>query len=182
MLHLARPSRDRCGRRASWPSSRRGARRHRIFMRLASIIFSAALLVGCSSPGTRPHMFSNEWRENPKKYGDSFDWNNGSPVEFLELLKQSGDTYSVLGFHHGWIRASDIEPLMRRLDAQTPCAFVVSTACSQLPRGRSTEGREAAFLLEGYRCHYYPPMLSSGDFAPDPAALRRWYRVWNTRK
>jgi len=150
-------------------------------MRLV-IIISAVLLVGCSCPTRHSHKVWNEWRDDPKKYGDTFDWSRRSPVQFLDVLKQSGDIYTVLGLHHDWIRDSDIEPLISRLDSQTPCAFVVSSASSKLPHGRSTEGREAAYLIEGYRRHYYPPQLSSGDFDPDIAELRQWFRVWSTRK
>lgn len=151
-------------------------------MRLAIIILSTVLLAGCSSRTGQTHKFWNEWRDDPKKYGDTFDWSSGSPVQFLEMLERSGDIYTVLGLHHDWIRDSDIESLMSHLDSQTPCAYVVSAASSKLPHGRSTVGREAAFLLEGYRLHYYPPQLSSADFEPDRDELRHWYRVWSTRK
>ena len=43
-----------------------------------------------------------------------------------------------------------------------------------MPR-RSTVGREAAFLIDGYRQRKYPPELSS-DRAPDPGEIRRWWQ------
>lgn len=152
------------------------------FMRLAIIIFSVAIFAGCSNPTVHTHRFWNEWRDDPKKYGDTFDWSTRSPVQFLEVLKQSGNIDTALGLHHDWICDSDIEPLISRLDSQTPCAYVVSATCSQLPRDRSTEGREAAYLLEGYRRHHYPAQLSSGNFEPDSEGLRQWFRVWSARR
>ena len=103
------------------------------------------------------------------------------PVQFLEELKQSGDSYTMPGSYHDRIRDSDIKPLISRLDAQTPCGFVGSAVSSKLPHARSTEARPAADLIEGYRRHYYPPQLSSGDFVPDSAELCQWFQVWSTR-
>jgi hypothetical protein len=151
-------------------------------MKFAFIVLSLALFAGCSGPSVnRSHKVSEDWNSDPRIFGDTFDWQKRSPIEFLEVLKQAGDVYYVVGLHHDWIRDSDIEPLINRLDSQVPCACVVSTACSKTPSGRSTEGREAAFLLEGYRRHRYPPDLSSVDyFEPDKEELRRWFGVWKT--
>ncbi len=151
-------------------------------MRVVFFILCIALATGCSCPSARTHRVSEDWNDDPKKYGDTFDWQNRSPAEFLSLLEKSGGIYTVLGWHHDWVRACDIGQLVGLLDSKTPCAYVVSAASSKLPHGRSTVGREAAYLLEGYRLHHYPPQLSSADFEPNQEELRQWYRVWSTRK
>jgi hypothetical protein len=151
-------------------------------MRVAFFILSVAFATGCSCPSARTHRVSEDWNDDPRKYGDTFDWHKSSPTEFLGLLEKSGDIYTVLGLHHDWVEASDVDALVGRLDSKTPCAYVVSAASSKLPHGRSTVGREAAYLLEGYRLHYYPPQLSSADFEPNREELRQWYRAWSTRK
>ena len=151
-------------------------------MRPTVLLLSVALATGCSSPSPHSHRVSNDWKDDPHKYGDTFDWQRRSPTQFLALLESSGDSYTVLGLHHDWIQASDVDALVARLDSQTPCANVVSAATSKLQRGPSTVGHEAAYLLEGYRLHYYPPLLSSADFKPNREELRRRYQKWSNQK
>lgn len=152
-------------------------------MRAAFFILWMALLAGCSRPATDTHQVWNESHEGADKYGDTFDWQNRSAIEFLTLLEQqSGNFYTVHGLHHDWLRDSDIDTLMARLDCQTPCAHVVISVSSHLPQGRSTVGHEAAYLLEGYRQHFYPPDLASDRFEPNLTELRHWHRKWSTRR
>jgi hypothetical protein len=150
-------------------------------LRYRALIVTVALIASsCSS--NRTHTIWTEWNQDPANYGDTFDWNHRSPTDFLHKLEQSGNTYSVLGIHHEWIGDSDVEKLMSLLDSETPCAYVKLTVGSFQPNQRSTIGREAAFLLEGYRHHYYPPKISSAGFKPDLEELRSWYAHWRTRK
>jgi len=109
-----------------------------------------------------------------------------SPIQFLNYLKQSTNNFiSVLGENRGWIQPADIEPLMRLIDSETPCAGVMSVYSSHIPPSdhRYTVGHESAMLIEGFRKGYYPPALSSDLFEPDRKELKNWYRDWKqTRK
>jgi hypothetical protein len=101
--------------------------------------------------------------------------NNGSvwqdaerlkPVEFLELLIDHPDkVYSINGSRSSWITYEDAKLLLDHLDSDKPCASVMSSL-------RSTEGREAALMIEGFLRNEYPPALYSEDFT---ARSYGWY-------
>ena len=106
-----------------------------------------------------------------------------TPIEFLASLKrppQSPDEI-VLIFDNtpGWIREQDIVLLMAHLDSQARCAHVKAGSSSHDPSGHTTEGHQAAFLIQGYRAGRYPPAPDSGGFTPDVEELKRWYQQWS---
>ena len=116
------------------------------------------------------------------KQGDSFDWQNKGPLAFIEFLKQHDITstrarfYTVFGSHKDWIDVSDIASLIELLDSNHPCAAVNSVLSSLMPQHSSTLGREAAFLIEGFRAGNYPPTLDSVEyFKFDPVSIRQWW-------
>jgi hypothetical protein len=139
------------------------------------------LCCGCASKPPK-HSYSHQvkyhFEADPLKFGDDFNWQAGSPIDFLEQLKREIGTYTVVGIHCGWITATDVSPLMARLDSKVSCAAVTSVINSQLKGSISTEGREVAFLLEGFRTGCYPPALSSFDLNLDEEKLREWYKEW----
>ena len=157
-----------------------------VMSKLQSVFVTAgiglvSLTLGCVSQPqieARQHSVEYDFETQPLQYGDDFNWQCGGPVDFLERLKTTGMTYSVVGVHRGWVRDSDVPILMQKLDSKMSCVHVVSIKSSHLPTSSSTEGREAAFLLEGYRKGYYPPSLSSADFVPDNNEIRAWYQRW----
>lgn len=151
-------------------------------MRAPLILLATLILSSSLRTSAQPHQTWIDTAQNPKHYGDTFDWAHGSPSAFLEMLQKAGSIYPVTGIHHDWIRDDDIEALMNLLDSPTPCAHVVQTSSSHLPSGNSTVGHEAAYLLEGYRHHYYPPALSSDQFKPNREALKQWFQIWKTRR
>ena len=105
-----------------------------------------------------------------------------TPVQFLDLLKKTTNSFIiVLDNKRDWVLDSDVGPLLGRLDSEARCPLVVSVASSYWPIGvdGSSEGHEAALLIEGFRQGYYPPALSSDLFKPDKEELRRWYREWS---
>jgi hypothetical protein len=106
-----------------------------------------------------------------------FDFTRHDPIEFLDYLRAnagSESVYTVREPMRDWVRAEHVPLLMRRLDSKELALPVVLEANSHLPK-RSTVGHEAAFLIDGYRQHKYPPALSSAD-ASDKAEIRKW---WN---
>jgi hypothetical protein len=133
---------------------------------------------------------------------DDFDFQFLSPFDFLdhlqdtyaearegmspEEIERNAFVYTVHGTHRGWIREDDLARLVALFDDDTPCLAVQKSINSRLPFGRggvSTLGREAAFLVQGYRAerdpkvtspHYrgYPPALDSSAIGEDQIADR----------
>ena len=106
-----------------------------------------------------------------------FDFKGGTPLQFLEFLKQGGScTFDC--HHEGWILESDLPRIVDLLDSTEPCASVSMSISSLHLESGSTVGQEAAFLIEGFRTGYYPPDLNSNrrerGFS-ELMALRSWY-------
>jgi len=118
------------------------------------------------------------------KYGDGFAWQTRGPLEFLSELRSIAARrdpagppaiYSVYGEHLGWVQESDVRQLMGMIDSTAKCAAVVSTLSSVLPSEESTVGREAMFLIEGYRAGRYPSAIGSNFCTCDAEEIRRWW-------
>jgi hypothetical protein len=148
----------------------------------AGIVFSTLAIIcglsGCSTYSNNAHFVQAGYGD-PGKYGDDFKWQSKGPIEFLEHLKLLEFPYDVHGFHYGWIRAADIPELVSRLDSKVECAPVMSTLSSHIPTVPSSEGHEAAFLIEGFRKGRYPPDLASTHFSWCESELRNWYTEWS---
>ena len=94
---------------------------------------------------------------NESRVENGFDWQNRSPVEFLEFLKTvEGPCFVVCGLHCGWITESDRAELAQLTSSKESCASVAHSLSSYHPP-RSTVGLEAMFLLQGYSAGCYPP-------------------------
>ena len=122
---------------------------------------------------------------DPSAYGDTFDWQHRTPLEFLDVLRQRAVLqtahvtpawYTVHGTHRGWIVEGDIPKLLELVDSTEPCAAVVSSGSSVLPTKLSTVGREAMFLIDGYRSGAYPPAIASIHWQGDSEEIRRWWQ------
>ena len=127
---------------------------------------------------------------------DGFDFQTLGPQEFLEHLtlerEISGEFigFTVTGTHRGWIRESDVPGLMDQLDSTQPCQSVNKAISSFLGMSNSTTGREAAFLIEGFRSEIertgyggYPPELESTRALrrDRPAIVEWWEKRLSTR-
>ena len=125
-----------------------------------------------------------------------FDFQAAGPLEFLEYLRSAapgkgpetnaaafGGGLTVWGTHRGWIVEEDLPKLIAQLDSREPCLAVAKAISSFRSFENSTVGREAAFLIEGFRAEQdrsgyagYPPALNSNR-APgfDGDAIRAWW-------
>ena len=136
-------------------------------MRFIPLLFFIGSL---SHAADRAHFVSG--LAGPDQLVDGFDFQSGSPVEFLSLLKATDGWISVDGFHHEWIHEEDVADLIPLMSSQESCAAVVSTLSSRIPTTESTVGREAALLIEGYRRGRYPSFLVSDHAHSTPQELR----------
>ena len=125
--------------------------------------------------------------EMAKEQGDVFDWQNEGPLAFIEFLKQykkasnEARAYTVYGFHRGWLTEDDMPRLIDLLDSEKNCAAVNSIFSSALPQQSSTIGREAAFLIEGFRSGKYPPTMDSVRyFEFDADSILQWWAGFNS--
>jgi len=111
----------------------------------------------------------------------SKSWEKGSPVEFLTFLKTVG-LYTVWDDNSpppDWIKPRHIPELIALLDSEEPCGAVAMSISSSLPTGPSSVGREAAFLIEGFRRGNYPPELNSWQFVPkSKAEIVNWWKEY----
>lgn len=113
-----------------------------------------------------------------------FDYERRSPLDFLEYLKLKRQELTGVGVgwvtvwsgHDEWIEREHLPMLADLLGSEESCAAVVSAWSSMLPWTVSTVGREAAFLMEGFRQGRYPPGLHSG--AVNIASVKAWWQAY----
>ncbi|MEM7202069.1 MAG: hypothetical protein AAF628_17510 [Planctomycetota bacterium] len=123
------------------------------------------------------------------------DWAEIGPLEYLALLQErqtgvgrslelNGAPVTLPPFvtiweppPEGWLAPRHVDALLAVAASTEPCAGTVSSLSSVLPRESSSVGREALFLVEGYRRGRYPPALSSVDaIVPSLGETRAWWR------
>ena len=125
---------------------------------------------------------SEDEYNDPHFYGDTFNWEKSDPFELLELLKSKQNekcpTYSIYEMHTNWVKIDHIPELISLLDSKEPCANVCSIYSSFRDCNKSTIGREAAFLIEGYRQGKYPPSGNSGGADEIIEELKNWWKIF----
>ena len=93
-----------------------------------------------------------------------------TPVQFLESLKATAKAdvfqYSLEKQVKNWVSKQDVPALLALVDSDEPCSSVALTCSNYYYNRTSTVGREAVFMLEGYRKGVYPPTSYSGYFDP----------------
>ena len=87
-----------------------------------------------------------------------------SPRAFLAaLVRTPSDYVTVEEAPATWLNKESVKPLMEKLRSTTPCAAVIHEYSSRSVYHRSTEGREALFMIEGYLIGSYPPAGLGAD-------------------
>jgi hypothetical protein len=115
---------------------------------------------------------------DPATVGDDFDWDDGTPLQFLEHLKERRH-YTVANPHRHWVKHEQVPQLIALFDSTDRCASVSGSWSSLHDTRLSTIGNEAAFLVEGAKRNSYPPWPHSLQFEysqEDKEELRRWWR------
>jgi hypothetical protein len=137
-------------------------------------------LFGADVP-TREHTVLC-WGTSVESDQDAFPWQVEGPLELIEHLKSLHRAgagvlgYSVECEHFGWVAEADIHDLIELLDSSEACAGVVSSVSSWLPTEPSTVGREALFLIDGYRQGVYPPAIASQRHNGSAEEVKAWWR------
>jgi hypothetical protein len=126
-------------------------------------------------------------KDFPKKvstlHEETSDFCNQDPVRFLEMLKVMNvsqsqcPTFTVMMPCSNWPRKEHIPALIELLDSNEPCANVNAAISSIYDCKPSTIGKEAAYLIEGYREGRYPPGLNSGRANIDKEELKHWWET-----
>jgi hypothetical protein len=143
----------------------------------ALLLLIPALSRGQSPEPDRAHAVACLGGAADVKCPESFAFQRSGPLTFLAFLRTAPSPFSVWGLHKGWLRPSDVAPLLALVGSEEPCAFVVMSAASYIPPGRSTVGQEALFLLDGIRQGQYPPTLHSHAYDQKSRnKLLRWAR------
>ncbi len=117
------------------------------------------------------------------------NWTTESPKEFLDRLASRESELITVSEqpHEGWLSRDDVEELLPYIFSEEPATGVNSSLSSNLPMERtedgsfaiatSTVGREASFLIDGFRLGKYPPTLCSQSYYDhDPEALEAWWQ------
>jgi len=138
------------------------------------------LLMGCANfaepPAPSPPVMSPT---------DSIviDWARVGPFKFLSMLKAARRPYVVLNTPPpvGWVREEHVPELLYRANTSmaSASAVVLVESSYALPARRSSEAREALFLVQGVRTGSYPPDMNSVEYFD--ASLEELQQWWEDR-
>lgn len=84
----------------------------------------------------------------------------------LKTMKRELPVFQVNASLDDWISLEDVRKLSERLDSKAPCLHIVPAWSSYSSRQYSTEGIQAAYMIDGYINHSYPavcPRNSESD-------------------
>ncbi|WP_028862986.1 hypothetical protein [Psychromonas aquimarina] len=155
-----------------------------IFVPLMIVCFTAACTPLTAELRYHQVIYSLPSGNSAAEYGDTFNWQEKTPADFLDMLQSIGpeEYYTVQGLHKNWIKDSDITQLIKLLDSTEPCAAVARSISSYIEFGGSTVGDEAAFLIIGFQKGHYPPALNSTRpkiTAEQKSKLKKWRADFN---
>ena len=100
------------------------------------------------------------------------------PIAFLDSLRKHPRPIFYMYPVRGWVKKGDIPKLLFLLDSSDTCANVTNVSSSFLDLNRSTVGREAAFLIMGFRCNLYPPSFHSNAFVWPRDSILLWWKQY----
>ena len=124
--------------------------------------------------------------KDPKISSDGFDWEKSGSMDLLGVLKDKGDescpTYVIHGVSDAWVKESDVSSLISLLASDEPCANVCRAISSFMDCNTSTVGREAAFIIEGFRRGEYPPDLNSGRAHLNKDDIKTWWQSYLNKR
>ena len=126
-------------------------------------------------------VFDLERRLTDERPGVSFEYERYPPPRLLELLGEAGDGTVVLPTApDGWLQREHVSALLSHAESDRPSAAVFDVRSSEQARGPSTVGREALYLVLGYRYGRYPVSLQSDEvdhLGITVEELSEWWRA-----
>lgn len=114
-----------------------------------------------------------------------FKFKSHSPIVFLHYLElkhrekeagAAGSLVTIWVVPDSWIKEAHLSRLAALLDSNEPCVSVKAAQSSRHPFGESTMGREAAFLMDGFRQGRYPSALTSESV--DVSNVKAWWDAY----
>jgi hypothetical protein len=135
--------------------------------------------IGCGNLGSRAttHPIANDHNilESSK-----FEF-QGGPLDLIDALRRSRIVF-IGEAPANWISTDDVTKIIKLVRSSEKCGVTVSTLSSSIPLSpESTVGREALFLIEGYRSGRFPPDLSSTNCKLTAEDAEAWYKQHNLR-
>ncbi|WP_136795893.1 hypothetical protein [Desulfosediminicola ganghwensis] len=111
--------------------------------------------------------------------GSDFSYGDVPPAGIIDYLKRQRvmpcPTVAVPNASPSWLRDMNIAELIPLLASEEACANVHSVYSSYRDCRMSTVGREAAFLIEGFRLGRYPPEMNSGNARLGVQVIEQWW-------
>ncbi len=161
--------------------------RHLGTLALATLALLVAACGDAPDPAPSPEPVPQASSDVPPvpQLPPDIDFARLDPPAYLKVLEEhAGILLTVGSAPKGWITEAHVEELLDRIDDDAPAAVTVAIVSSYIPFGEtSTVGREALFLIQGFREGFYPSAICSvGYFDPDPEATRRWWAERNQKR
>ncbi len=116
---------------------------------------------------------------------EEFDPAKSTPGEFLASLcdvSKPSRWVAIDDSVRGWVTEGDIPNLIASLDSNRPCRPVIKDISSYRPPS-STEGDEAALIIQSFRDGFYPNQLHSRVYSKvEKDEIRTWWRRFTAAK
>ena len=100
------------------------------------------------------------------------------PIEFLDSLRKMPQTICTVIPRNDWVKQFHIPIFLALLDSRDSCPNVTSMLSSFWDNHKSTIGREAAFLILGFRRGKYPPLGNSIQMKWTKSEILQWWKEW----
>ncbi len=134
----------------------------KILQSIVLITFLCMLEARAMDNGWTGHGMRLAADEVPPLIDKLSDLKSKTPVDFLKILKERKfPEYFFRDSLASWISKKDIPGLVALVGSKETCASVALLRSSNYSTEASTVGREALFMLEGYRQGKYPSRLNS---------------------
>lgn len=146
---------------------------------LASV---AGIGVGCAARGSAKRLDGDRALtfDGLQGYADIQKWR---PLEFLMFLRDHPELAEVrVQRESRWVKDDEVDALVEKLESRQPCPcvswFFSSFYFVDEPKQRSFIGREALFMLQGYRHGAYPPGDHSATFVHNFEKTAEGFLEW----
>lgn len=110
------------------------------------------------------------------------DYSKFTPIEALDSVAKGNNyqEFNNIAFFNispkNWITKLDVQKLMTYINDTTQCGIMYNASLSHFYSWeRSMKGKQALYLIEGYRYNKFPPSLTSYDRNYDVNEYEIWW-------